>query len=105
MRVLAVILLLIASFSIALAASRYRLAAETSTTFICGDEKTEEHLRQLMLGALDSALHDHIAHVFDVWMKDEREQPARAKRGVQQGTSAYLRSRDGVMKWKLARCP
>lgn len=108
MRALAVIALLailLLAFSAGYgASSRFQLAAETSRPAVCADQKTQDTIRQLMFGALDTALHDHITHTFEVWMKDETGQPTRAKRGVDQGIAAYIRSRNAVATWKLPAC-
>lgn len=105
--VIALVLVLLLAFTAGFGAStkRLELASELSKQYICGDEKMQEHVRQLMLGALDNALHEHITHVFETWMKDETQQPERARRGVNQGTAAFVRSREAVMKWKLPPCP
>lgn len=102
---LALVLLLAFTAGYGASTRRLELASALSKEFICGDAKTEEHVRQLMLGALDNALHEHITHVFETWMKDETQQPERAKRGVNQGTAAFVRSREAVLKWKLPPCP
>lgn len=105
--VVALLAILLLAFSAGYGAStrRIELASALSKEFICGDEKMQDHVRQLMLGALDNALHEHITHVFETWMKDETQQPERARRGVNQGTAAFVRSREAVMRWKLPPCP
>jgi hypothetical protein len=70
----------------------------------CMDEVTREQIRTVMVEALDDALKEHIKHVFEVWLRDERGQPARARTGVAQGIKAYLGARKGAMEWAPPVC-
>jgi hypothetical protein len=54
------------------------------------------HIRSLLKDALDSALRDHVKHVFDVWMKDDTDQPARAATGVRNGIAAYRQACEAI---------
>src|SRR5262245_52181155 len=72
---------------------------------ICMDEETRERLKSVMMEALDSSLKSHIEHVFEVWLRDSRAQPDRARTGVQQGIKAYLQARRGVEHWAPPPCP
>lgn|SRR5262245_42260879 len=72
--------------------------------FLCGDDKLRDQVKTLMLEALNEALRNHIENAFAVWMKDDREQPGRAARGVNQGVAAYLRSRRQIEQWTLPSC-
>jgi hypothetical protein len=70
----------------------------------CMDEQTREQIRNMMLDALDSSLKSHIEHVFEVWLRDERGQPDRARTGVRQGIKAYLGARKGALEWTPPLC-
>jgi len=70
----------------------------------CMDEQTREQIRAVMLEALDNSLKSHIEHVFEVWLRDDRGQPGRARTGVQQGIAAYLLARKGTMDWAPPPC-
>jgi hypothetical protein len=71
----------------------------------CMNEETREQIRTVMLEALDEALKEHVKHVFEVWLKDERGQPERARTGVRQGIRAYLGARKGALDWTPPPCP
>jgi hypothetical protein len=71
---------------------------------LCMDEQTREQIRNVMIEALDDALKDHIKHVFEIWLKDERGQPGRARTGVRQGIKAYLGARKGALEWMPPLC-
>ena len=71
---------------------------------VCMDEATREQIKAVMLEALDNSLKNHIEHVFEIWLRDERGQPGRARTGVQQGIKAYLGARKGVADWAPPLC-
>jgi hypothetical protein len=71
----------------------------------CMDESTRERMRAVMLDALDDALREHVKHVFEVWLKDERGQPERARTGVRQGIKAWLGAHRGALEWMPPPCP
>jgi hypothetical protein len=70
----------------------------------CMDEVTREQIRSVMLEALDDALKEHVKHVFEIWLKDERGQPERARTGVRQGIRAYLGAKKGALEWAPPLC-
>jgi hypothetical protein len=53
--------------------------------------KYEKHLLELDREAADQAYKDQIVHLFQTWMKDDHDQPARATVGARQARSAYDR--------------
>jgi uncharacterized membrane protein YgcG len=71
---------------------------------MCMDEKTREQMRVVMIEALDEALKDHVKRVFEVWLRDDRGQPGRARTGVSQGLKAYLGARQGALDWAPPLC-
>jgi hypothetical protein len=70
----------------------------------CMDEPTRERMRAVMLEALDEALKEHVKHVFEIWLKDERGQPDRARTGVRQGIKAWLGAHRGALEWMPPSC-
>ena len=85
----------------------FSLASAESTPVdlpLCMDEATREQIKAVMLEALDAALKTHIEHVFEVWLKDERGQPGRARTGVNLGIKSYLGARKGAMEWAPPPC-
>lgn len=88
----------------------FMLASESSrpaelSTSMCIDAETRETIRALMLEGLDTAFKEHIVRMFEVWMRDERGQPDRAKVGVRQGIKAYMGARQGALDWLPPECP
>lgn len=83
----------------------YGLASAEMAPMICADEQTRERVRDIMSNALDRALENHIVHMFEVWMRDGRDQPARARTGVTNGVIAYIQARKGVAAWSPIACP
>lgn len=85
----------------------FRLASETSTPVelpLCMDDETRERIRAIMIEALDEALHDQIKTLFQVWLKDDRGQPDRAKVGVRAAIKAHQGARRGALEWMPPPC-
>jgi len=83
----------------------FEMASAESTPVICADPMTREAVRAIMVEALDTALKNHIIHMFEVWMKDERGQPERARTGVSNGVAAYIKASKAVATWAPPDCP
>lgn len=83
----------------------FEIASAESTPVMCTDSTTREKVRTVMTDALDEALKNHIVHTFEIWMKDERGQPERARTGVTNGIAAYLRATKSVLAWSPPDCP
>jgi hypothetical protein len=49
----------------------------------------DEHTRQVLITALDTALHQHIGTLFSVMLKDARGQPDRAITGATKAITSY----------------
>jgi hypothetical protein len=83
----------------------FEMASAQSTPVICADPAIRETVRAIMSDALDTALKNHVVHMFEVWMKDDRGQPDRARVGVTNGVAAYLRASKSVATWAPPDCP
>jgi hypothetical protein len=81
-----------------------RWEAKSEAVKHCIDDKTREDIRILTLEAVDTGFRQHIAHLFEVWVRDPAEQPKRAKVGLQSGITAYLRARSDALKWEPPSC-
>jgi len=77
---------------------------ETQPIICVPDDTTREHIRDLMLVALDKALETHVTQAFAVWMKDPTGQPGRARAGVRNGIAAFLKAREGAKRWTPLIC-
>jgi hypothetical protein len=83
----------------------YQMASAESQPYVCVDPAMRETIRTIMADALDEALKAHVERMFEVWMKDDRGQPERAKTGVQNGISAYVKASKAVAEWAPPTCP
>lgn len=83
----------------------YEMASAESQPVICADAVMRDKIRSMMFEALDDALKDHIKHMFEVWMKDDRGQPERARNGIVNGVAAYIRATKGAAAWTPMECP
>jgi hypothetical protein len=84
------------------------IATATPTTTpqtICMDADTRERTRTIMFAGIEEGFKRHTSSVYDIWIKDPHEQPARAARGMDVGISAYVRSRQSILNWSPPVCP
>jgi hypothetical protein len=81
------------------------VASPAAAQVPCVDIATRESMRTLMFAALDKALQEHFDRLFEVWMKDPRDQPARIATGLRRGLSAYTGSRRAIADWSPPLCP
>jgi len=58
--------------------------------------KYEKRLIELDREAAGKAYREQIVHLFQTWMKDERDQPLRAAVGARQARSAYERVMNAI---------
>jgi hypothetical protein len=82
--------------------------SETSVVLqdeLCLDADVREMARAIMLAALDEGLRRHTVQMYDVWMKDDRDQPTRAITGMRSALVAYARARNAAVNWSPPRCP
>lgn len=83
----------------------YEMASAEAQPVLCTDSVTKEKVRAILLEALDDALKQQVMHTFEVWMKDDRDQPARARTGVMNAIRAYIGARKGAMQFEIMECP
>src|SRR5262245_29342101 len=82
----------------------FNLASAETKPELCIDTNTREQIRSVMFDALDEALKVHIKHLYEVWLKDDRGQPERARTGAENGVRAYLQARKGATEWSPPPC-
>lgn len=76
---------------------------QTSPPCVDGEGEREK-LRVEMLEGLDRAFANHVVRVFEVWMRDDTDQPTRARLGIDTGVSAYLQARRNMIGWVPVLC-
>jgi hypothetical protein len=84
----------------------FQLAAEDSRPFVLTEarpslqpaklSKYEREFIDLDRNAVKEAYHNQILHLFQIWMRDETGQPARAIKGATQARSAFERTMDAI---------
>jgi hypothetical protein len=72
---------------------------------LCMDAELREEIREIMSDGLKAALRRHTSQVFNTWMRDPAQQPARAQAGMRHGIDAYIGSRLEVKNWNPPSCP
>lgn len=73
-------------------------------TEVCVSAEDRERVRTFMLEGLEQGLKLQTQHMYEIWMKDNTEQPSRAISGLQAGITAYIRARAGVLRWNPRSC-
>lgn len=77
---------------------------ETGSPEVCMDAETREKARTLMLAGTEEAFKEHTRHMFEIWMKDQSDQPRRAITGMRQGIVAYVNTRKAAMRFNPPLC-
>jgi len=70
----------------------------------CMDDEQRERVRGIVLRGIEEGLQQQVKHVFEIWMRDDTEQPKRAITGMNAGIRAYVRSRASALKWSPPKC-
>jgi hypothetical protein len=70
----------------------------------CMDEQTREKIRALMLAGTEDAFKDHTKHMFEIWMKDQSDQPARAITGMKVAIHAFVNTRNAALRFNPPVC-
>jgi hypothetical protein len=79
-------------------------AAQPPLPYCVADQQQEDHIHQMMSESLDQAFREHINHLWDIWVKDQAEEPTRAVNGARIGINAYVRAQRNLKSWKAPRC-
>ena len=67
-------------------------------------EVDRERTRAIILSGIDEGLKDHVKHMFEVWMKDDSEQPRRAVTGMHIARRAHRRATTQALEWNPPIC-
>jgi hypothetical protein len=93
-----------ASLIVALYAMSLYAAPRQEPTIVCADEATRERMRGLMVDGLDEALRGQAKVLFENMMRDPSSQPVRARRGMDETATAYLRTYENMRAWNPPTC-
>lgn len=75
-----------------------------SQVSVCVTPEQRDHIRDVMLKAVDHALDEQVGHLFGNWVKDSQGQPKRAQTGLNNSLKAFIWSRASVLAWDPAEC-
>jgi hypothetical protein len=91
--------------SAAVSRTRFQLAASDFDPIACvPDEEVKEKIRAIMFEAAAEALKNHVVRMHEIWMRDDANQPARARNGTRQGIRAFMGGYDFIKKWNPPLC-
>lgn len=75
-----------------------------SQVSVCVTPEQRDHIRDVMLKAVDHALDEQVGNLFGNWVKDSQGQPKRAQTGLNNTLKAFVISRANVLAWDPAEC-
>lgn len=78
--------------------------SEDIPPIVCVPVAERERIREVVLEGIDQGLKQHVLKLFDIWMKDDSNQPKRAIEGMAIGISAHVRARANAQNWNPPPC-
>lgn len=71
---------------------------------VCVTSEQRDHIREVMLKAVDNALDNQIDKLFANWVLDNTGQPKRAQVGTNNAIRAFIVARAAVLNWDPHEC-
>jgi hypothetical protein len=71
---------------------------------VCVTPEQRDHIRDVMLKAIDKALDEQVGKLFANWVVDATEQPKRAQVGTNNSLKAYIVAKANILAWDPAEC-
>lgn len=71
---------------------------------VCVTPEQRDHIRGVMLAAVDHALDEQVSKLFANWVLDATGQPKRAQTGTNNAIKAFIFARAGVLSWDPHEC-
>ena len=75
-----------------------------SQVSVCVTPEQRDHIRTLMLSAVDNSLDAQIRKLFENWVIDQAGQPKRAQTGTNNTIKAFVIARANVLAWDPQEC-
>ena len=79
-------------------------AAPQQSDIVCLPPELVDRLKTLGLQALDEAFVEQLKHLYAVWMKDDHDQPRRARVGSKNAIIAYTHGRELMRQFSPPDC-
>jgi hypothetical protein len=80
------------------------MLAATPVAYCIQDQAQEDKLRSMMHESIDQAFKEHVAHLYDIWMKQQGDTPDQFAHGGHLAVDGWIRAQRGIDKWKPKRC-
>jgi hypothetical protein len=81
------------------------LERANSQVDVCVTGEQRDHIRAVMLKAIDNALDDQVGNLFGNWVKEpSANQPKRAQTGTNNAIKAYILAKALIVAWEPAEC-
>lgn len=71
---------------------------------VCVTPEQRDHIRAVMLKAVDNALDEQVGKLFANWVLDGTGQPKRAQTGTNNAIKAHIIARSNVIAWDPHEC-
>jgi len=78
-------------------------AAESQVS-VCVTAEQRDHIRAVMLAAIDKALDEQVSKLFANWVLDGTGQPKRAQTGTNNAIKAHIVARASTLAWDPHEC-
>jgi hypothetical protein len=75
-----------------------------SQVSVCVTTEQRDHLRTVILTAIDRALDEQVGKLFANWVIDGTGQPKRAQTGMNNSIKAHIVARASVLAWDPHEC-
>lgn len=75
-----------------------------SQVSVCVTSEQRDHIRAVMLAAIDRALDEQVGKLFANWVLDGTGQPKRAQTGTNNAIKAHIQARAGTLAWDPHEC-
>lgn len=71
---------------------------------VCVTPEQRDHLRTVLLNAVDRALDEQVSKLFANWVVDSTGQPKRAQTGLNNSLKAHIVARANILAWDPHEC-
>jgi hypothetical protein len=70
----------------------------------CVTQEDKERIVRLSERGVEAGFQQHVAKLYTIWTQDDHEQPKRAKVGIQNGISSFIRAKADIELWLPRIC-
>ena len=80
------------------------IESHSETKAECVSQEDKDRIIRLSERGVEAGFQQHVAKLYTIWTQDDHEQPKRAKVGIQNGISSYIRAKADIALWLPRIC-